>query len=156
MVNRIKFDHLAIHVKDLEKSIDFYTNVLGLKLVESEEGKKRIRGQSVTPWRGDQTYVFLACEGTGDKYIPGEGGGYIELIEDHSRENNKGYEVGEYMKVPHISFVVDDLNEKAKELKKKGAEFLIENAKPTYSKTIKRLDFIKDPEGYRIELMEFY
>jgi len=47
------------------------------------------------------------------------------------------------------------LDEKAAELKRQGVKFLVENARPKYSDTIRRIDYIEDPEGYRVELMEF-
>ena len=141
----MEFDHVAIHVRDLEKSIEFYRDVLGLRLIEAEPGEEVCTGTSIAPWRHGGTISFCYLKGDNDRCT-------VELIHEHGRK--EPYNVRD-LKVPHICFRVEDLDRKAEELKRRGVKFLVENAKPKYSETIRRIDYIEDPEGYRIELMEF-
>lgn len=148
------FSHVVLQVVDLEKSIDFYTQVLGMSLLEVDPGTKRMEGPSVTPWRGQITWVLLGYQNR-TEYKPEENS-YIALVKDHDRDVNAGdYQTGYEAKVPYITLIVDDLEEKTAELKEMGVEFLVENARPEHSSKIKREDYIKDPEGFIICLEEF-
>ena len=42
MINIEGFDHVALNVRDLDKSLEFYTNVLSLKITEREPSKPGI------------------------------------------------------------------------------------------------------------------
>ena len=141
----MEFDHVAIHVRDLERSIVFYRDILGLELIEAEPGEELCTGTSIAPWRHRGNITFCYLRGKGDRCT-------IELIYEHER--TEPYNVKD-MKVPHICYRVTGLDAMAERLKRHGVTFLVENARPKYSNTIKRIDYIEDPEGYRIELMEF-
>ena len=141
----MEFDHVAIHVRDMEKSIEFYRDVLGLTLIEAEPGEEICTGASIAPWRHGGKISFCYLKGEGDRCT-------VELIYEHDR--TEPYNVCD-LKVPHICFRVKNLDKKAEELKRRGVRFLVENARPKYSDTIRRIDYIEDSEGYRVELMEF-
>jgi len=141
----MEFDHVAIHVRDLERSLAFYRDILGLRLIEAEPGEELCTGTSIAPWRNGGRITFCYLQGEGDRCT-------VELIYEHDR--TEPYNVAD-MKAPHICFRVTGLDAMAERLKAQGVKFLVENIRPKYSDTIKRIDFIEDPEGYRIELMEW-
>ena len=123
----MKFLHTMIRVKDIEKSLKFYTELLDMKL----DHKKRLE---------DCWLYFL-----NDK----ENTCQIELTyNDETPEN--GYEIGSGF--GHFAFAVESLDEMTKKIHDLDYEYLYEpfdlNGKGS------KIAFIKDPDGYEIELIE--
>ena len=123
----MKFLHTMVRVKDIEKSLKFYTEVLNMKL----DHKKRLE---------DCWLYFLSDE---------ENTCQIELTYNDETPAN-GYELGSGFS--HFAFSVDSLSEFTKKIEKLGYEYLYEpfdlNGKGSM------IAFIKDPDGYEIELIE--
>ena len=123
----MKFLHTMIRVKDIEKSLKFYTEVLDMKL----DHKKRLE---------DCWLYFLSDE---------ENTCQIELTYNDETPAN-GYELGSGF--GHFAFLVDSLSEFTQKIEKLGYEYLYEpfdlNGKGSM------IAFIKDPDGYEIELIE--
>lgn len=88
----MKFGHIGIKVRDIEKSKTFYTEVLGCKILKDYKYPT-------------SNLVFLDAHGT-----------IIELI---YKEENTSRDLGP---VEHIAFKVDSLDEKMDMLKEKGIE----------------------------------
>lgn len=123
----MKFLHAMIRVKDIEKSLKFYTELLDMNLVD----EKRL---------DDCTLYFLSDE---------DGQTQIELT--YNDETPKeGYNLGNGF--GHFAFGVDSLEEFTKQLKAFGLEYLYEPFK--LSAVGSTIAFIKDPDGYEIELIE--
>ena len=119
-------NHLAIPVKDLKESEEFYQK-LGFKVFNSWEKKH-------------QNLKALLLE---DK------DGYrIELIY-HS--TNKDLKFPEIIEVQHLGIQVKDLETKIEELQKQGIEIVVPITKGI---TVKQFAFIKDPNGFSVELVE--
>ena len=116
----------TIEVKDLEESVEFYTQVLCLKEV------KRF---SPSP-----TMKFV--------FVQGEGGGIIQLAENSNAL--KEISGGNYP-LKAVGIEVEDLKGLACSLKENNVEFLSELIETPAG--IKML-FIKDPSGVTIELIE--
>jgi len=119
--------HIMIRVKDVEKSIKFYTKLFNMEL----ESKRRL----------DDCWLYFLT----DK----ESGIQIELTyNDETPEN--GYNIGSGF--GHFAFSVKSLDEFTKKLHKNGYEYLYEpfdlNGKGSM------IAFIQDPDGYEIELIE--
>ncbi len=102
-------DHIGIAVKDLEESLKFYTEVLGLEVI----GKEVVEEQKVK-------VAFLPC-----------GDSELELLESTSpdgpiarfiEKNGEG--------IQHIALRVDNIEEALAELKEKGVRLIDE--KPRY------------------------
>ena len=123
----MKFLHTMIRVKDIEKSLKFYTEVLDMKL----DHKKRLE---------DCWLYFLSDE---------ENTCQIELTYNDETPSD-GYKLGSGF--GHFAFLVDSLSEFTKKIEKLGYEYLYEpfdlNGKGSM------IAFIKDPDGYEIELIE--
>ena len=126
IIMKSKFTYVGIRVIDLQKSIDFYTKLLGMKV--SGQGKiEQTKGETVA----------LTSQ---------EGGFVLELnhYEKGSPYNTK-YEVGEDL--DHLAFGVEDLDKALKEAKAAGYPTVLE-IKADGS----RWAYIEDPNGIWIEL----
>jgi lactoylglutathione lyase len=123
-----KFTYVGIRVKNMSKSIDFYTKLLGMK----DKGHSRIE---VT--KGD--VAFLES---------GDGKVGIELNHYDAKSSfNTKYVVGEGL--DHLAFGVEDLDASLEQAKKFGYKFLKE------IRTKKsRWAYVEDPNGIWIELFK--
>ena len=123
----MKLLHTMIRVKDAEKSIKFYTDLLNMKI----DKRKRL---------DDCELIFLTDE---------DGVNQIELTyNDETPEN--GYDLGNGF--GHLAFSVKSLDEFTKKLHSLGYEYLYEPY--DLKKKKKKIAFIKDPDGYEIEMIE--
>jgi lactoylglutathione lyase len=118
--------HTCYRVLDLDRSVPFY-EALGF------EERRRI------PIRDEATNVFMGLAGDGER---------LELTYNHGV--TEPYDVG--TGYGHVAVTVDDLDGTLARLAERG----IEPERPPY--TIReggnRLCFVRDPDGYRIELIE--
>ena len=119
-----KLLHTRYRVHDLEKTVSFYKDVLGLK----EVGRH-------TSGRGSQL-VFLKAPGSDEE---------IEICKfDHSGPVVVGSDL------THLAFEVDDLDKFAKHAAAKGYPL----SDGPHSSGSGKIAFIDAPEGYEIELIE--
>lgn len=121
-----KYLHTRFRVSDLDKSIDFYAKILGLKLIERK-----------TSPRGSRL-AFLRAPGTDSE---------IELC---SFPSSGKVEVPEDL--VHLAFEVDDIEKCMAELKKAG--YPITDG-PTTTGGGTTFIFTEDPDRYEIELMQY-
>jgi len=119
--------HTCYRITDIDRSVAFY-EALGFK----EVGR--------IPIRDEATNVFMNIPGDGD--MP-----RLELTYNHGVDS---YELG--TAYGHIAITADDLDKTLEQLAGQG----IEPEKPPYSvrEGGSRLCFVRDPDGYRIELIE--
>jgi lactoylglutathione lyase len=119
--------HTCYRITDVDRSVDFYQR-LGFE----EVGRLPIRDEAIN--------VFMNLPGDGD--MP-----KLELTYNHGVDS---YEIG--TGYGHIALSVDDLDATLERLKEQG----IEPEKPPYSvrEGGSRLCFVRDPDDYRIELIE--
>ena len=123
----MKLLHTMIRVRNIEKSLNFYTNIFGMMLVE----KRRLE---------DCWLYFLE-----DK----ESGHQIELTYNDETPQN-GYELGNGF--GHFAFEVKSMSEFTKKLKEFGYSYLYEPFDLTGKGSM--IAFVQDPDGYEIELIE--
>ena len=128
MLKLNKVHHIAIICSDYNKSLDFYTKILGFKIIAENYRKER-----------ESYKTDLALN---DQYV-------IELFsfpEPPLRISNP-----EATGLRHLAFEVDDIDESVKELER--LDIVHENIrKDEY--TSKRFLFFKHPDGLPIELYE--
>lgn len=123
-----KFTYVGIRVKNMKKSIDFYTKFLGMK----DKGHSRIEAA-----KGDVAYLES-----------GDGQVGIELNHyDAKSPFNTKYFVGEGL--DHLAFGVADLDASVERAKKLGYKFLKE-VKTEKSRWV----YVEDPNGIWIELLK--
>ena len=119
-------DRAEYRVLDLDRSKDFYEKL----------GFEELRRM---PIRDEATNLFMGLPGDGAR---------LELT--HNHDVSEPYEIG--TGYGHIAITADNLDETLGRL----AELGIEPEKPPY--TVReggsRLCFVRDPDGYRIELIE--
>ena len=123
----MKLLHTMIRVKDLDRSLRFYRDVLGLV----EEQRKLLE-------KADATLVFLA-DGAGEHRI--------ELTYNH---DGRDYDLGNQF--GHLAFGVEDLDRERERLERHGVSF--SRGPYRVSEGGSRIAFIKDPDGIEIELIE--
>jgi lactoylglutathione lyase len=120
-----KLLHTRMRVNDLERTVTFYENALGLKVARRH-----------TSPRGAQL-VFLQTPNSDEE---------IELCQ---LPNSPSVQV--QPDLMHLAFEVDDLEKFAAELKAKGYA-LSDGPTPTGSGSM--IAFIDAPEGYEVELIQ--
>jgi len=120
-----KLLHTRYRVNDLERTVKFYRDVLGLQEVRRH---KSPRGSEL---------AFLKAPGSEEEieitYFPA--GGTVQVQPD----------------LTHLAFLVDSLDEFSKHLAKLGIKY---SDGPTTGSTGTKFAFIDAPEGYEIELIE--
>ncbi len=123
----MKFLHAMIRTKDIDKSLDFYTKLLGLNLVRTIKLE-------------DCVLYFLSDE---------DGQTQIEITANFENPEN-GYENGNAF--GHFAFGVDSMDEFSEKLHSMGYEYFYE---PYYMEEAdSTIAFIKDPDGNEIELIQ--
>ena len=123
--------HTMLRVGDLQRSIDFYTNVIGMGLLRTTE-------------RPEQKYT-LAFVGFGGGNKNGEA--EIELTWNHGvSEYDLGTAYG------HVALGVDDVAETCTRIRKAGGRITREPGPVKGGDTV--IAFVEDPDGYKVELIE--
>jgi lactoylglutathione lyase len=122
--------HTMIRVLDIEKSVDFYTRLLGMKLLR----KKDFPG-------GRFTNVFVGY-GSEDTHA------VVELT--HNWDQVEPYELGSGY--GHIALGVKDIYKVCEDLERSGAKIPRKPGPMKHGTT--HIAFIEDPDGYKIELVD--
>ena len=123
--------HTMLRVGDLQRSIDFYTNVIGMDLLRTTE-------------RPDQKYT-LAFVGFGGGNRNGEA--EIELTWNHGVSD---YDLG--TAYGHIALGVDDVAGTCARIREAGGNVTREPGPVKGGNTV--IAFVEDPDGYKVELIE--
>jgi lactoylglutathione lyase len=117
-----------IRVKDLDESIKFYTEVLGMKLLRQKDYPG-----------GEFTLAFVG-------YGPEEEEAVIELTYNWGQSE---YDHGDAF--GHIAIGVDDIYGTCDEIKERGGNVVREPGPMKHGTT--EIAFVEDPNGYKIELI---
>ena len=121
--------HTMIRVGNLERSLAFYTDVLGMRL---------LRRQDYTEGR-----FTLAFVGYGEE----SENAVIELTHNW---DTSSYELGNAF--GHIALAVDDAYAACDQLRAKGGKIVREAGPMKHGTTV--IAFVEDPDGYKIELIQ--
>jgi catechol 2,3-dioxygenase-like lactoylglutathione lyase family enzyme len=134
--------HVGIVVKNMESSLKFYRDLLGLKIVRdmAEHGNHLDNMLSL-----DEVQVRTVKLSANDNIT------LIELLEFKSHNDNEVrnfYTIG----ASHVAFTVQDIEKLYENLSEKNIKF---NAPPQKSPDgLVKVTFCKDPDGTPIELVE--
>ncbi len=121
--------HTMLRVGDLEKSLGFYTEVLGMKLLRRKDYAE-----------GQFTLAFVG-------YDDEERSAVIELTHNWGVEK---YELGNAF--GHIAIEVDDACAACEKIKLRGGKVVREAGPMKHGTTV--IAFVEDPDGYKIELIQ--
>jgi lactoylglutathione lyase len=121
--------HTMLRVGDLQRSIDFYTGVMGMTLLRTTD-------------RPQQKYS-LAFVGYGDE----RAGAVLELTYNHGVDR---YDLGTAF--GHIAIAVDDAAAACDRIRAAGGTVTREAGPVQGGTTV--IAFVTDPDGYKIELIQ--
>ncbi len=121
--------HTMLRVGDLEQSIDFYTNVMGMKLLRTSDNKEY-----------SYTLAFLGYDDESNSAV-------LELTYNWGVSE---YELGDAF--GHIAIEVDDVYAACDAIKAAGGKISREPGPVKGGKT--EIAFVKDPDGYALELIQ--
>lgn len=121
--------HTMLRVGDLDASIQFYTDIMGMRLLR----KKDYPG-------GEFTLAFLGYGDESDTTV-------LELTHNW---NTKSYDLGDGF--GHIAIAVDNAYEACDKIKQQGGKVAREAGPMKHGGSV--IAFVEDPDGYKIELIE--
>jgi len=121
--------HTMLRVGNLEKSLAFYTQVLGMRLLRQKEYPD-----------GKFTLAFVGYQDEKD-------GAALELTYNW---NTSSYDLGNAF--GHIAVEVDDAYQACENVKKLGGMVTREAGPMKHGATV--IAFVEDPDGYKIEFIQ--
>jgi len=121
--------HTMLRVGDLERSLAFYTEVLGMQLLRRHDYPE-----------GRFTLAFVG-------FGPESEGAVIELTHNW---DTAAYELG--AGYGHVALEVDDAKAACDAIRARGGRVVREAGPMKHGTTV--IAFVEDPDGYRIELIE--
>ena len=125
-----RLDHTMIRVFDQDRTMDFYTRILGMKILRQNEYPD-----------GRFTNTFVG-------YVGEDEGTTIEMT--YNWDQKEPYDMGNAW--GHFALKVSDVYATSEYLKSEGVEFVREPGPMNAGTRI--IAFFKDPNGYVIELNE--
>ncbi len=155
-------DHIAFAVSNLDRSLEFYRDLLGLEFilrrVWDEEYVRQMVGYpdasldiALLKLPGKQGSP-LSAEGF---FKPGQGDLMLELIEYQQPRRSV---VPSHLNTPgnsHLCFIVDDIQELYQQLRQAEVEFISEPVAVTAGPNRGRQAvYLRDPDGIVIQLMQ--
>jgi lactoylglutathione lyase len=128
--SKFRMLHTMLRVRDLDKSIAFYTGLLGMKLLRRNDYPS-----------GEFTLAFI---GYGDE----DSNTVLELT--YNWPQKEPYNLGNGY--GHIALGVPDIYATCAQLEKAGAKITRPPGPMKHGTTV--IAFIEDPDGYKVELIE--
>lgn len=121
--------HTMLRVGDLKRSIDFYTNVLGMRVLRQKDYPD-----------GKFTLAFV---------------GYGDESEEAVLELTHNWDTGQYdigNGYGHVAVEVDDAYKACEEVRRRGGKVTREAGPMKHGTTV--IAFVEDPDGYKIEFIQ--
>lgn len=122
--------HTMLRVKDLEKSVEFYTKKMGMHELRRSEVPD-----------GKYTLVFVG-------FAPDSEQAVVELT--YNWDQTDGYEIGTGF--GHLAFGLPDIYKACDEMRAAGVKISREPGPVKFGTTV--IAFVEDPDGYKIELIQ--
>jgi lactoylglutathione lyase len=121
--------HTMLRVGDLKRSIDFYTNVLGMRVLRQKDYPD-----------GKFTLAFVGYGNESEEAV-------LELT--HNWDTSQ-YDIG--TGYGHVAVEVDDAYKACEEVRKRGGKVTREAGPMKHGTTV--IAFVEDPDGYKIEFIQ--
>jgi lactoylglutathione lyase len=121
--------HTMLRVGDLERSLTFYTEVLGMRLLRRKDYPD-----------GRFTLAFVGYGGESDTAV-------LELTHNW---DTSSYEIG--TGYGHIALGVDDIHATCEAMAAKGGRVVRPPGAMKHGTTV--IAFVEDPDGYKVELIQ--
>ena len=121
--------HTMIRVGDLQRSIEFYTQVLGMRLLRKSDYPE-----------GRFTNVFVGYDDESKAAV-------LELTHNW---DTKSYDLGNGY--GHVAVEVEDAYKTCDEVRKRGGKVTREPGPMKHGTTV--IAFVEDPDGYKIEFVQ--
>jgi lactoylglutathione lyase len=121
--------HTMLRVGDLQRSIDFYTSVLGMKVLRQKDYPD-----------GRFTLAFVGYADESEQAV-------IELTHNW---DTKSYELGNAF--GHIALGMPDVYKACEAVKAKGGKVTREPGPMKFGGSV--IAFVEDPDGYKIEFIQ--
>jgi len=121
--------HTMLRVGDLERSLDFYTNVLGMRLLRRTDYPE-----------GKFTLAFVG-------YYDENAGAVLELTHNWGVDR---YDLG--TGYGHVAVEVEDAARACDRVRQRGGRVTREAGPMKHGTTV--IAFVEDPDGYKIEFIE--
>lgn len=121
--------HTMLRVGDLEKSLNFYCDVLGMTLLRRKDYPS-----------GEFTLAFVGYGDESENTV-------LELTHNWGTEQ---YDLG--TAYGHIALGVDDIYATCEEIRSRGGKVVREPGPMKHGTTV--IAFVEDPDGYKIELIQ--
>lgn len=125
----VRMLHTMLRVGDLDRSIEFYTNILGMQLLRRKDYPA-----------GKFTLAFVGYGDEADHTV-------IELTHNW---DTSSYDLGDGF--GHIALAVNNAAAACEAIRQQGGKVVREAGPMQHGSTI--IAFVEDPDGYRIELIE--
>ena len=123
--------HTMVRVRDLDRSIAFYTSLLGMKELRRNEVRD-----------GRYTLVFVGYDDNAH--------GQAEIELTHNWDQETGYDGGNGF--GHLAVAVPSCAEAGESVRKGGGKVTREAGPVQHGTTV--IAFVEDPDGYKIELIQ--
>ncbi|MEO8038032.1 MAG: lactoylglutathione lyase [Betaproteobacteria bacterium] len=121
--------HTMLRVGDLDRSIDFYTSVLGMKVLRRKDYPD-----------GRFTLAFVGYGDENEEAV-------LELTHNW---DTRSYDLG--TGYGHVALEVDDAYRACNEVKQRGGRVTREAGPMKHGTTV--IAFVEDPDGYKIEFIQ--
>ena len=128
--SKFRLLHIMIRVLDIEKSIDFYTRHLGMRVLRRTDYPN-----------GKFTLVFVGYGNEKTDTV-------VELT--YNWEETEPYEIGSGF--GHLALAVPNIYEACDLMRSEGVTISREPGPMKHGKSV--IAFIEDPDGYKVELIE--
>ena len=125
----MRFLHTMLRVGDLDRSISFYCDVLGMKLLRRKDYPS-----------GEFTLAFVGYGDEKDHTV-------LELTYNWGKDS---YELGDAY--GHIALGVEDIYAACDTIRDQGGKISREPGPMKHGTTV--IAFVEDPDGYKVELIQ--